>query len=454
LAHSPFVLALRREDLDKRGEQRAALTPTQAAALVQQGHQILVQPALHPETGERKRTFEDAAYEAAGATISEDISSAQVIFGLKEVGPDHLLPDKTYLFFSHTHKGQVKNRSALQLMHERGITLIDYELITDPEGRRRLTAFTYFAGYAGMIDTLWTLGQRLRQRGIKHPIDEVPQSIETGDLDRVKAILSRVGEQIRHQGTPAELPPLITTFLGNGKTSSGAQEIYNLLPVQAITLDELPAVYAHGDRHRVYQVVLEVSEMFRIKADSPLAGQSLGPHEQYQHYLAEPMHFESNLDQVLPYTTLLMNCIIWSPAFPRLLTREQAAQWYAPQPTLEVIGDITCDPEGAIEFSAETWIDEPVFVYDPATRQSRLGFEGEGIAVMAVTNLPCEFSADASERFAQELASLLPFLAEADYDAKSPEAAGLPAELRDACILWRGTFTAKYGYMRAYLPEP
>lgn len=454
MAHSPLVLALRREDLDKRGEQRAALTPTQAAALVQQGHQILVQPALHPETGERKRAFEDTAYEAVGATLSEDISAAQVIFGLKEVALDQLLPHKTYLFFSHTHKGQVKNRPALQLMHQRGITLIDYELITDPEGRRRLTAFTYFAGYAGMIDTLWTLGQRLRQRGIGHPIAEVPQSIETGDLDRVKAILSQVAERIRQEGTPAELPPLITTFLGNGKTSSGAQEIYHLLPVQSITLDELPAVYAHGDRHRVYQLVLEVPDMFRVKADSPLARQQLGPREHYQHYLSQPTHFESNLDQVFPYTTLLMNCIIWSLEFPRLLTREQAAQWYAQQQTLEVIGDITCDPEGAIQFSEETWIDEPVFVYHPGTRQSKPGFEGEGIAVMAVTNLPCEFSADASERFAQELASLLPFLAEADYQAESPEAAGLPAELRDACILWRGTFTAKYGYMREYLSEP
>lgn len=445
-------IAIRREDLDKRGEQRVALTPAQVEALTRQGHAIQVQPARHPQTGEVKRAFTDEAYQAAGATVGEELSEARVVFGLKEVGIDHLLPNKTYLFFSHTHKGQVKNRPALRAMRERGITLIDYELITDPQGRRRLTAFTFFAGYAGMTDSLWTLGQRLTRRGLDHPMQAVPQSIAAGDLDAVKAILGRVGEQIRAEGTPAQLPPLICTFLGNGKTSAGAQEIYDLLPVQKITLADLPTVYQHGDRHRVYKLVLEVSDMFRLKADSPLGDMALSPQARYEHYLREPQHFESNLDQVFPYTTLLMNCIIWSPTYPRLLTREQAAAWYAQHQTLEVIGDITCDPEGAIQFSAETWIDEPVFVYDPATRQSRSGFEGEGIAVMAVTNLPCEFSADASTRFAQELAPLLPFLAEANYEAPTPEDAGLPAELRDATILWQGQFAPKYAYMDEYLP--
>jgi alpha-aminoadipic semialdehyde synthase len=449
-----MLLAIRREDLDKRGEQRVALTPAQVAALIEQGHAVLVQPARHPETGDIKRAFADEAYAAVGATINEDLSAAQVIIGLKEVGKERLLPGKTYLMFSHTHKGQVKNRPTLQVMRERGLTLMDYELITDPAGRRRLTAFTYFAGYAGLTDSLWTLGQRLRLRGIDHPFSAIPQSIDAGDLDTVKAILGQVAARIRSEGTPAALPPLITTFLGNGKTSAGAQEMYDLLPVQAITLAELPAVFAQGNRHQVYKLVLEVSDMFRVKADSPLAEESLSPAAQYEQYLTQPQHFESNLDQVFPYTTLLMNCIIWSPEFPRLITRDQAAQWYADDQTLEVIGDITCDPEGAIQFSEETWIDEPVLVYDPATRTRRMGFEGEGIAVMAVTNLPCEFSMDASTRFAQELEPLLSCLAEADYEAADPEAAGLPVELQEATILWRGAFTPRYAYMQAYTPAP
>jgi alpha-aminoadipic semialdehyde synthase len=147
-----------------------------------------------------------------------------------------------------------------------------------------------------------------------------------------------------------------------------------------------------------------------------------------------------------------MNCIIWAPRFPRLLTREATRAWYPQHQTLEVIGDITCDPDGAIQFSQETWIDEPVFIYDPATDQSHLGFDGEGIAVMAVTNLPCEFSADASAQFSEDFRPLMPGLAQADFSAADPVAAGLPEPLQRATILWKGEFTPDFAYMREFLP--
>ncbi len=443
-------IGIRREDLDKRGEQRVALTPTQVQMLTQQGHRVWVQPGVHPETGEVKRAFADEAYRGAGAQVSEDLSKARLIFGLKEVKEGQLLPGRTYLFFSHTHKGQVKNRPLLRTMQQQAITLIDYELITDPEDRRRLTAFTYFAGYAGMTDSLWTLGQRYRQRGLDHPLGLIPQSISAGSLEAVHRLIEQAGNQIREKGTPAELPPLITGFLGNGKTSAGAQEIYDRLPVQAITLAELPDAWAHGARNQVYKLVLEVPDMFRLKAAAPLSIDERDRLGFYQTYRRQPEHFESNLDQVFPYCPLLMNCITWGPTYPRLISRDQAAAWYAQAQTLEVIGDITCDPEGAIQFSRETWIDEPVFIYDPLTRESLLGFEGPGVAVMAVTNLPCEFSADASERFAHELGALLPDLLTADWDAPTLDEAGLSAALREATILWRGQLTPRYAYMAAF----
>ncbi|MEM9987608.1 MAG: hypothetical protein AAF804_21155, partial [Bacteroidota bacterium] len=135
-----------------------------------------------------------------------------------------------------------------------------------------------------------------------------------------------------------------------------------------------------------------------------------------------------------------------------LISRDLAAAWSRNASTLEVIGDITCDPEGSIEFSQETWIDEPVFVYDPLSRQSHLGFEGEGIAVMAVTNLPCEFSADASSRFAGELSVLHAALVDADWQAASLAESGLPSTLRAATILWRGKLTDAFSYMEEFVP--
>ena len=107
-------LAVRREDLSKKGEQRVALTPHEVAELTGMGASVLVQPAHHPDTGERKRAFDDEAYLETGAFVSEEIDQAKVVFGLKEIESQFLRPGKVYLFFSHTHKGQVKNRGMLR----------------------------------------------------------------------------------------------------------------------------------------------------------------------------------------------------------------------------------------------------------------------------------------------------------------------------------------------------
>lgn len=445
-----MTIAIRREDLSKKGEKRVAIVPAHLPLFTQAGHRVLVQPAQHPEKGEVKRSFADTTYLGLGAEIREDLSDAEVIFGLKEVETSQLLPDKAYFFFSHTHKGQVKNRPLLQALVEKRATLIDYELITDAEKRRLITAFTFFAGYAGMTDSLWTYGQRLQGRAIAHPLAGIPQSIELEDLGKVKERVRAAGERIRREGTPADLPPLITAFMGTGKTSYGAQEIYDLLPVKEVRVEDLPRVFAEGSRQQVYKVVCEIPDMYRLK--DPAHGTGLDDQALMALYLREPDRFESRLEEIFPYVSLLMNCIIWAPRFPRLLTREATRGWYAQHQTLEVIGDITCDPDGAIQFSEETWIDDPVFVYDPATDKSHLGLDGEGIAVMAVTNLPCEFSADASAQFSEDFRPLMPSLAQADFSASDPAAAGLPEPLQRATILWKGEFTPDFAYMREFLP--
>ena len=47
------------------GEQRAALTPAGAKALVQEGHRVWIERGAGSRAG-----FEDATYQAAGATIA------------------------------------------------------------------------------------------------------------------------------------------------------------------------------------------------------------------------------------------------------------------------------------------------------------------------------------------------------------------------------------------------
>ena len=109
--------------------------------------------------------------------IREDISDASVIFGVKQVPIDALIPGKTYCFFSHTIKAQESNMPLLDAIIEKNIRLIDYERIIDESGQRQV-AFGKYAGVAGMINILHGLGLRLLALGHHTPftVNDLPRT--------------------------------------------------------------------------------------------------------------------------------------------------------------------------------------------------------------------------------------------------------------------------------------
>ena len=449
------IIGVLREGLSKKGEKRVAVTPEYAKQIVEWGYKLVVQPAAHPKTGEIKRAFNDEEYKNAGAEISEDLSPADVIFGLKEIDTDRILPNKTYLFFSHTHKGQKKNRTMLQTLVENNSTIIDYELIRTNKNIRLVTAFTYNAGYAGMVDSLWTLGNRLKINGVPNPFELLHQAIEEEHLTKAKESFKLAAKEIESNGTPVELPPIIVCFLGKGKTAQGTREMFDILPHEDISIEKLKETYHNGSRKRLYALHIDIEEIYRLKKDSPLSVEKyneLDVKDKWQVYFDNPKFFETNLDIVFPYITVLMNCIIWSDKYPRTTTKSLMKKIYKEHKTFLVIGDITCDPNGSIEFSKERWIDDPVYIYNTETETITDGSEGEGIAVMAVTNLPCEFSADASIQFGGDLAPFYNNIVSADYK-KSIDDSELAPEIKRAVIMWNGEFTEEFEYMKAFIEE-
>ena len=69
---------------------------------------------------------------------------------------------------------------------------------------------------------------------------------------------------------------------------------------------------------------------------------------------------------------------------------------------------------------------------------------------MAVTNLPCEFSADASIQFGGNLAPFYKNIVSADYK-KSIDDSDLAPEIKRAVIMWKGKFTEKFKYMKEFI---
>ncbi len=56
----------------------------------------------------------------------DNLDECSLVLGIKEVPLEKILEGKTFMFFSHIHKGQPYNMKSLKVMIEKGIRLIDY----------------------------------------------------------------------------------------------------------------------------------------------------------------------------------------------------------------------------------------------------------------------------------------------------------------------------------------
>jgi len=154
------TIAILRECKNK-WERRCSITPYEVKELVTKGIKVLVQPST-------TRCFTEDEFEEAGAIIQEDVSGADVIFGVKEVPIDNLIPNKTYFFFSHTIKAQPYNMPLLDELLARNIRMVDFERICEKpvpgKQAERLVAFGRYAGIAGAFDFIRGIGEYLLEK--------------------------------------------------------------------------------------------------------------------------------------------------------------------------------------------------------------------------------------------------------------------------------------------------
>jgi alanine dehydrogenase len=429
-------IGIRREDKNF-WERRVPLTPDQVESLIR-GHdiEVCVQPS-------EQRIFSDDAYRRTGAVVEEDISRCRTVLAIKEIPLHFYQEQQTYLFFSHTIKGQPHNMPLLKRMMAKGCQLIDYERIVDDQGRR-LVLFGRHAGLAGMIETLVTFGQRLAAEGIETAFTQLRQPYRYAHLEEAKSHLRELGKSIAARGLPEAIVPCVIGILGYGNVARGVQEILGCLPVEEVEprrLARLPR-----SNRLLYTVVFREEDT--VEPIDPSAPFSLPD------YFRNPERYRAIFSRHLPYLTVVVNAVYWEKRFPRLVMREEIENLYRQQktPTLRVIGDITCDVEGAIEITRKaTTPGEPCFTYDATADRMVDGVRAlPGPVVMAVDNLPCEFSAESSRDFGLALLPFLPAIARADF-AHPFETIELPEPIRKATVLHQGRLTPTYRYLEQYL---
>ncbi|RHZ86408.1 hypothetical protein Glove_51g67 [Diversispora epigaea] len=394
-------IALRRED-KSHWERRVALTPEAVSSLIKEtGVKIFVQPC-------NKRIFNNDKYAKAGAIVQDDISKADVIFGIKEVPTKNLIPNKTYVFFSHTHKGQLYNMPMLQDILNKNIRLIDYELMANEN--KRLVLFGTHAGYAGMIDGFHGLGLRLLGLGYNTPFMNIGMSYTYNTLESAKSSVKEVGNMIVNEGLPKDLGPMVFAFTGTGHVSKGAQEILKCLPHEYIDVKDLPECTSASHKfsnNKVYGCQISLND-YLIRKDT-------GKFDSKQNYYDHPEQYISQFHtKIAPYTTMLIHGSYWDTRFPRLITKEQLhnLQLNQSNPDLKYrmlsISDISCDINGALEFlSHSTTIDDPFYYVDAINNKEHKKDIGKGTQIMAVDILPTEIPLESSKHFSK---SLYPFM--------------------------------------------
>lgn len=361
-------------------DKRVPLTPDQCVNLekIYPNVKVIVQPSPI-------RAFADHEYEDLGIEMKEDLSECDILIGVKEVNIEDLIPNKKYLFFSHTFKKQPYNRELLRAILDKNIQLIDYEVLKN-KNNRRIIGFGRYAGIVGAYNGFLTYG-------LKHDLYELKAAHLCADRKEVE-------EELKKVVLPKNAKIVLTGF---GRVGHGAREILELLPIKEVSPDEFLTqefdgpVFAH----------LEVEDYY-ARTDGSEFDKSV--------FYNEPELFESTFNRYLSKADMYIPCHYWSARAAFIFTREDLK---ADNVRLSVVADISCDIDGPVACTIRpSKIADPIYGYDPIS-ETETDFRAEkAIAVMAVDNLPCELPLDASDHFGNELIrEVFPSLLKDDKDA-------------------------------------
>lgn len=302
-------------------ERRAPLTPQHVQELLETTNHKL---EVHVQPSSR-RVFANHEYQAAGAKLTRDLSHADLIMGVKRpLRENTLLANKSYMFFSHTIKGQPENMQLLQECLKRKIQLLDYERITaknpETDESKRLVSFGRFAGIAGAMDTLQMFGRKLLcQHGCNSPFLTFPPALMHDSLEDAKKRVLLTGERLLHEGIGLEEPVVFAVTGQGGCAHSGAMEILQMLPHEILSVADLPDLFGQSTsnhQHKIFLVPVDMEHVFQKRSPD---------HDFDRHdFLTHPSQYRSLFaKRVAPFAQVLINCAYWDARFPRLLTKRQ-----------------------------------------------------------------------------------------------------------------------------------
>ncbi|KAK7432303.1 Saccharopine dehydrogenase [Neonectria magnoliae] len=349
-AYPPILLRAEQKPLEHR-----SFSPAVIKTLIDAGYPISVERSSTDLNF--KRIFEDAEYEAAGATLVPsgvwpDAAPGTIILGLKEIPEEDFPLKNSHITFAHCYKTQANWDKVLSRFPRGGSTLYDLEFLVDAAGRR-VSAFGYHAGFTGAA-----LGIKTWAWQLTHPGEKLPG---VGNFTEGRGYYLNEDElvnQIREDLVVGEKAlgrkPTAMVLGALGRCGSGAVDLF-------------------------------------VKAGIPDAN-------------ITRWDFEETKDREGPYEEIaqhdiFLNAIYLSKPIPPFVNDELLAK---PGRNLSVVTDVSCDttnPHNPIPiYSINTTFDDPTVPVVVKDDQN-----STPLSVISIDHLPSMLPREASEAFSEGL---------------------------------------------------
>ena len=391
----------------RNDENRTPLVPEHIKKYKESNPNInfIIQPS-------NNRCFSDEEYELSGAKINDNLNECSIIFGVKEIDSNILINNRTYLFFSHTfkinkqQKNIEKNKKDLLLsILNKKITLIDYENIRGKNGTRCL-GFGRFAGIVGCYNTLNLLLKVLGKQSLA-------SAYKINDYERLVLNLKNL-----------YFPKTKILVTGDGRVAKGVIELLNQTNIKAVSKKD----FLEKKFDQPIFCNLETKDYVTNNSSTNF---------NLEHFINNPQDYSSSALQYLKETDILISAHYWDPSSPKIFENEDLKVLQ----NLKIVGDITCDINGSVPTTIRsTTIEEPNYWIERYNLKE-IDENNDGIAVMAVDNLPSELPRDSSTEFSEGIINeVLPFLLKED-----------DGRILNGTITTDGSFLEKYNYLNDYI---
>ena len=356
------------------------------------------------------RIFSDAEYQNLGIEVTDDLSDCEVLFGVKEVPVEALIPNKKYFFFSHTIKKQPYNQKLLQAVLEKNIELYDHETIVDA-ANKRLIGFGRYAGIVGAYNAI-------RAFGIKFELFKMPKASALKGRD---ALVQQVKRQI--------IPPIKIVVTGTGKVGSGVKEMLLAMKIKEVSVENFLT------KNFTQPVFTQIDV---LEYNKRMDGQKFDTKDFYKN----PSEYESDFERFTKVADIYISGHFHANAAPQILSQKMLQ---ANDCAIKIVADISCDVNGPIACTLRaSTIEDPLYGYLPSENKEVDVFHPAAIVVMAVDNLPCELPKDASEGFGEMFTQhVIPAFFNNDAD-------GILARAK---MTENGVLTERFNYLHDYVAK-